>query len=342
MLERSGLQAPSGGTILIVDDEDANLNLLQRLLERAGHRVLRAQNGDEALDAVSRDRPDVVLSDVRMPGRNGFQICQLVKADPATRLTPVILMTGAGEADDRLRAFDAGADDLIAKPIDPVELKARIRSLVQLRRFTYDLDAAEAVLRNLALLVEARDPSTEGHCERLATYAALLGERMNLSSAQRATLSRGAYFHDIGKITIPDAILLKPGPLTPAEYTRVREHPVTGERLCGSLRVLHQVKPIVRWHHERLDGTGYPDGLRGETIPVLAQIVGILDVFDALTIDRPYRPARPAEQAFDELVAEARRGWRDRYLVDEFIAAIEQQRPPHDPVARWMRRRYRI
>jgi len=327
MVERSGRQASSGGTVLVVDDEGANLNLLQRLLERAGHRVLRALHGDEALEVVSRDRPDVVLSDVRMPGRDGFQICHLLKADPATRLTPVILMTGAGEADDRLRAFDAGADDLIAKPIDPVELKARIRSLVQLKRFTDDLDSAETVLRNLALMVEARDPSTDGHCQRLTTYARLLGERLSLSSDHLVTLSRGAYFHDIGKIAIPDAILLKPGPLTPAEYARVREHPVTGERLCGNLRVLHHVKPLVRWHHERLDGSGYPDALRGDTIPVLAQIVGIMDVFDALTTDRPYRRAQPIEQALDELLAEARRGWRDRHLVDEFIAVIEQHRP---------------
>jgi putative two-component system response regulator len=324
MADRSPSRAAASATILVVDDEEANLNLLQRLLERAGYRVLRAHDGDEALDAVPRERPDVVLSGVRMRGRDGFQICRLLKHDPATRLTPVILMTGSSDADDRLRAIDAGADDLIARPIEPTELKARVRSLVQLKRFTDDLDSAEAVLRNLAIMVEARDPYTDGHCQRLMQYARLLGERLNLSAEQLSTLGRGAYFHDIGKISIPDSILLKPGALTPEEYARIREHPLTGERLCGNFRALHQVRPIVRWHHELVDGTGYPDGLRGDAIPLLAQIVGIIDVFDALTSTRPYRQAMPAEQAVAELLKDVRSGRRDRYLIEEFVALVEQ------------------
>ena len=323
---RSPSQAGLRGSVLVVDDEDANLNLLQRLLERSGYRVLRAHGGEEALECVVRDRPDMVLSDVRMPGRDGFQICRVLKQDPATRLTPVVLMTGSGEADDRLRAIDAGADDLIAKPIDPTELKARVRSLVQLKRFTDELESAESVLRNLAIMVEARDPYTDGHCQRLMQYARLLGERLNLPPEHLITLSRGAYFHDIGKISIPDSILLKPGRLTAEEYARIREHPITGEQLCGSLRALQHVRPIVRWHHELLDGSGYPDGLRGDAIPLLAQIVGIVDVFDALTTERPYRMALPTEQAIDELLSDARLGRRSRFLVDEFVAVIEQQR----------------
>ena len=319
MADSSPSRAAASATILIVDDEEANLNLLQRLLERTGYRVLRAHDGDEALEAVPRERPDVVLSDVRMRGRDGFQICRLLKHDPATRLTPIILMTGSSDADDRLRAIDAGADDLIAKPIEPTELKARVRSLVQLKRFTDDLDSAETVLRNLAIMVEARDPYTDGHCQRLMQYARLLGERLNLSADQLSTLGRGAYFHDIGKISIPDSILLKPGALTAEEYARIREHPLTGDRLCGNFRVLHPVRPIVRWHHELVDGSGYPDGLRGDAIPLLAQIVGIVDVFDALTTTRPYRAALPPE-----LIKDGRIGRRDRFLIDEFVALVEQ------------------
>jgi putative two-component system response regulator len=326
MGDRSPSRAAVSATVLVVDDEEANLNLLQRLLERAGYRVVRAHHGDEALDAVARERPDVVLSDVRMPGRDGFQICRVLKHDPATRLTPVILMTGSSDADDRLRAIDAGADDLIAKPIEPTELKARVRSLVQLKRFTDDLDSAETVLRNLAIMVEARDPYTDGHCQRLTQYARLLGERLNLSPDQLSTLSRGAYFHDIGKISIPDSILLKPGTLTAEEYARIREHPLIGERLCGNFRVLHHVRPIVRWHHELVDGSGYPDGLRGGAIPLLAQVVGIVDVFDAITTTRPYREAMSTERAVGELINDARLGRRDRYLVEEFVALVEQHR----------------
>jgi putative two-component system response regulator len=326
MGDRNPSRAAASATILVVDDEEANLNLLQRLLERSGYRVVRAHHGEEALDAVTREKPDVVLSDVRMPGRDGFQICRLLKHDPATRLTPVILMTGSTDGDDRLRAIDAGADDLIAKPIEPTELKARVRSLVQLKRFTDDLDSAETVLRNLAIMVEARDPYTDGHCQRLTQYARLLGERLNLSPDQLSTLSRGAYFHDIGKISIPDSILLKPGALTAEEYARIREHPLTGERLCGNFRVLHQVRPIVRWHHELVDGSGYPDGLRGSAIPLLAQIVGIVDVFDAITTTRPYREAMSTERAVAELIEDAKLGRRDRFLVDEFVSVIEQHR----------------
>jgi putative two-component system response regulator len=319
MGDRNPSRAAASATILVVDDEEANL-------ERSGYRVVRAHHGEEALDAVTREKPDVVLSDVRMPGRDGFQICRLLKHDPATRLTPVILMTGSTDGDDRLRAIDAGADDLIAKPIEPTELKARVRSLVQLKRFTDDLDSAETVLRNLAIMVEARDPYTDGHCQRLTQYARLLGERLNLSPDQLSTLSRGAYFHDIGKISIPDSILLKPGALTAEEYARIREHPLTGERLCGYFRVLHQVRPIVRWHHELVDGSGYPDGLRGSAIPLLAQIVGIVDVFDAITTTRPYREAMSTERAVAELINDAKLGRRDRFLVDEFVSVIEQHR----------------
>ena len=202
------------------------------------------------------------------------------------------------------------------------ELKARVRSLMQLKHFTDELDSAEVVLKSLALMIEARDAYTQGHCERLARYATRLGERLGLPPEDLLALAKGGYFHDIGKIAIPDCILLKPGPLTPEEFEKMKEHPVIGERLCGDLRALHHVRPIVRHHHERQDGSGYPDGLKGDEVPLLAQIIGIVDVYDAITTTRPYRAALSPETAIAALREEVARGWRRDELVETFIATL--------------------
>lgn len=312
----------SVGTILVVDDLQTNLDVLERMLGSQGYRVLTAHDGEEALAIVAREQPDVVLTDVRMPRRDGFGLCRALKAAAATRLIPVVLMTGASEADDRIQAIEAGATDLLGKPIDLPELKARVRSLMQLKHFTDELDSAEVVLRSLALMIEARDAYTQGHCERLARYATRLGERLGLPPEDLLALSKGGYFHDIGKIAIPDCILLKPGPLTPEEFEKMKEHPVIGERLCGDLRALHFVRPIVRHHHERQDGSGYPDGLKGDDVPLLAQIIGIVDVYDAITTTRPYRAALSPETAIAALRDEVARGWRRHDLVETFIATL--------------------
>jgi putative two-component system response regulator len=307
------------GTVLVVDDLDTNLDLLERMLSAQGYNVRTAHDGQEALEAVAAAPPDVVLTDIRMPRRDGFGLCRELKAAPSTRLIPVVLMTGASEADDRIQAIEAGATDLLGKPIDLPELKARVRSLMQLKHFTDELDSAEVVLKTLALMIEARDAYTQGHCERLARYATRLGERLGLPQEDLVALTKGGYFHDIGKIAIPDSILLKPGKLTPEEFERMKQHTVIGERLCGDLRALHDVRPIVRHHHEHLDGSGYPDGLSGDDVPLLAQIIAIVDVFDAITTDRPYRLALSKQTAFTALRDEVARGWRDAELVETFI-----------------------
>jgi len=312
--------ASPAGTVLVVDDLDANLRLLEQLLKAQGYAVLCAGDGQEALELVGLEHPDVIISDVRMPKRDGFELCRELKASPQTRLTPVVLMTGSQEIEDRVRAIDAGADDFLTKPIDRPELNARVRSLMRVKRFTDDLDSAEAVLRSLALMVEARDAYTQDHCARLASYATELGRELQLSDDDLLTLARGGYFHDIGKIALPDSILLKPGDLTPEEYERVKEHPVVGDRLCGDLRALHRVRPIVRHHHERLDGSGYPDGLSGDAVPLLAQIISIVDLYDAMTTTRPYREARSPSAAIAQLQEDVRQGWRRKDLVDAFVS----------------------
>jgi putative two-component system response regulator len=313
------LASSASARVLVVDDMSANRELLTSILKRDGYVVNCASDGGTATECVRCDPPDLVLMDVMMPGVDGYAACRAIKADVATRLVPVVLITASDQADSKIRGLDAGADDFVTKPFNQHELRARVRSLLRIKRYTDDLDSAEGVIVSLALTIEARDPNTNGHCHRLVSYATALGRALGLADDDLAALRRGAYLHDVGKVGVSDAILLKAGPLTRAEYEQMKVHTTIGDRLCGELRALRQVRPIVRHHHERLDGSGYPDGLRGDAIPLLAQITGIVDVFDALTTVRSYKIALPADRAYEELVAEAVRGWRRSDLVDVFI-----------------------
>ncbi len=310
------------GKVLVVDDVSANVELLKTLLTREGYAVVTASDGQQALDMVDREHPDLVLMDVLMPKLSGFEVCDRIKQNKSTRLTPVVLVTALHESQDKIQGINAGADDFVTKPVNPHELRARVRSLVRLKRYTDELDSAESVILSLALVIEARDAYTDGHCQRLAGYATALGAALNLNEDQQAALYRGGYLHDVGKIGIPDSVLLKTGRLSAAEYEQIKQHPVIGDRLCGGMRSLRQVRSIVRHHHERLDGSGYPDQLKGDAIPLLAQIMSIVDVYDALTTERPYKRAMTPAEAFEELMAEAQRGWRRQDLVDTFIAVV--------------------
>ena len=313
------------GRILVVDDTPAAGSLLHEILTRAGYYVDITEDGGKVARLVRELNPDVVLLDVVMPGLSGFEVCRWLKSDPETKLVPVVLVTALGDSDSRVQGCDAGADDFVTKPFNLSELRARIRSLVRLKRYTDDLDSAQATLISLALTIEARDPLMNGHCQRLATYAERLGVALNLPAEDLTSLRRGAFLHDIGKVGIADAILLKPGPLTPAEFETMQAHTIIGDHLCSALRSLGRVRPIVRHHHERLDGTGYPDRLCGDAIPLLAQITGIVDVFDALTVARPYRAAISVPDALDTLASEAARGWRRQDLVDTWIGLQRTQ-----------------
>lgn len=321
------------GRILVVDDVAGNVSLARSVLERDGYLVTTASGGEEALEAVANEHPDLILMDVMMPGLNGFEACRLLKSELATRLIPVVLVTALRKSRDRIQGFEVGADDFLSKPINAPELRARVRSLIRIKRYTDDLDSADSVIVSLALTIEARDPSTDGHCQRLAAYATAFGIELGLGEDDLAALERGGFLHDIGKIGIPDHLLLKPGALTPEEYEQIKMHTVIGDRLCGELRSLRRVRPIVRGHHERLDGSGYPDRLRGDGVPLLAQIMGIVDVFDALTTSRPYKKALPPEAACEELQREADRGWRRRDLVDVFVRLCTSGRLPRFHVA---------
>ena len=325
----------------MVDDYAPNLDGLRRLLERQGYVVLTASNGHDALEIVAREHPDLVLTDVVMPEISGIDVCAALKGDADTCLTPVVLISASHERDTRLTGLGAGADDFLNKPVDPDELYTRVRSLIRLKRMTDDLESAEALFLTLGRIIEARDPSTEGHCERLAAFASALGIALHLEQADLDALYRGAFLHDIGKIGIPDRVLLKKGKLTHDEYELMKRHPVIGDELCETVRSFEAVRPIVRHHHERMDGTGYPDGLAGDEIPLLARIVSVVDVFDALTSDRPYRKALTADATYRMMREEADGGWWDRALVETFIdlqgagspAADTRAKSWHDPRA---------
>lgn len=305
-------------TVLVADDQEDNRELLTEMLRHQGYRVLSAEDGKQALKILGEQHIDLALLDVRMPHSSGFDVCRQIKAAPETRLTPVLLITGLASQDDRVRGIESGADDFLSKPIRKEELLARVRSLVRLKRYTDELESVETVIFMLARSIEAKDPCTHEHCDRLARYSVALAERLGLPDEERVALRRAGIVHDIGKVAVPERILLKPGPLDPEERRIMQTHPVVGERICAPLKTFRLVLPIIRHHHEKMNGTGYPDGLHYDQIPLTARILQTVDIYDALVTDRPYRKALPHERAFAILREEVDRGWWDATLVDEF------------------------
>lgn len=310
--------------LLIVDDNAQNVELLTALMQAEGYEVASAADGLEALAQVGVQPPDLILLDIRLPGLDGYAVCRRLKQEAATRLVPIVLVTALRAEEARIKGIEAGADDFITKPFSRAELVARVRSLLKLKAFTDDLDHAEAMLLTLGRTVEGKDPYTRGHCERLAAYSVALGKALGLPQEELTALDRGGALHDLGKIAIPDAILLKPSKLSEAEWAIMREHPVIGERICLPLRSLTRVLAIIRHHHERWDGSGYPDGLAGELIPMTARVLQVVDIYDALTTARPYKPALSLTTAREVLRDEVARGWRDPGVVEPFIEMVER------------------
>jgi len=312
--------------ILVVDDNPGNILLTRELLASRGYEVSSVDSAEAAQQAIQKQHPDLILLDVVLPGKSGYELCRELKEDPFTRLIPIVMITGLTERGDRIRGIEAGADDFLSKPIYPEELFARVHSLLKLKEFTDELESVEVVLFTLALGVEARDPYTDGHCDRLSVYAGNLGRHLKLDEESLTALRRGGVLHDLGKISIPDEILKKGADLTPAEWEIMKQHPVIGENICKPLKSLRRVLPIIRSHHEHWNGTGYPDGLRGHDIPLLARILQVVDVYDALRTARPYKPALGHDESRHTMEEEARAGLWDRDLVRDFFNMLDQQR----------------
>jgi putative two-component system response regulator len=312
-------------SILVVDDNEVNALLLKQMLTSRGYSTIAVHSAVEAEAEIQREPPDLVLLDVVMPGKSGYELCRELKHDSNTRLIPIVMITGLSDREDRLKGIEAGADDFLTKPISPEELFARVNSLLKLKEFTDELETADSVLCTLGLSVEARDPYTEGHCERLARDASDLGRFLGLAEESVIALQRGGYLHDLGKIAVPDEILKKGTDLTPDEWEIMKKHPVTGEAICRPLKSLRRVLPIIRHHHEHSDGSGYPDGLRAGEIPLLPRILQVVDIYDALRTARPYKPALGHEPAALTMRTEARNGLWDEELVSEFFSMLDKR-----------------
>lgn len=305
-------------TILIVDDLRENIDLIKTFFINEPYDFISATNGREAVWLAGSRLPDIILLDILMPGMDGFEVCKILKNDSQTESIPVIMITGMQDQQSKQKGLKLGVDDFVNKPIDMFELKARVSSLLRLKKYAEQLRSAENILYNLAILLETKDPNSRGRCTRLANYGSLLAERLGLEESEIRTVRRGGVLHDIGKLTIKDNILQKPGPLSSEEYKIIKTHPHAGEQICKPLQTLADVLPVIRSHQERFDGSGYPDGLKGNEIPLNAQIISISESFDALTNDRPYRKALTNEQAINVLEEEMQEGKWDPVLFRQF------------------------
>lgn len=321
-------------TILTVDDDARSLEALRRVLERENYTVRVARSGIEALEEIGQQMPDLVLLDVSMPGMNGFEVCRLLREREETQLLPVAMLTGLNDDESRIRGLENGADDFINKPFDRPVLLARIGSLLRVRRLTEQLESTERVIFTLAATVEARDPYTEGHLRRLAAFSFTLAQAMECEPRHAQYIRYGGLLHDIGKIGIREAVLQKQGPLTPEEFLEMQRHPEIGAQIVSPMRFAREVGPMVLHHHERWDGKGYPHGLQREDIPLGARIISVVDGYDAMTTDRPYRKGLPQEEAIKRLNEGRDTQWQPE-LVDLFVDIVKRGALPHvDSISR--------
>jgi putative two-component system response regulator len=324
--------------ILVVDDHPSSRLTAVALLSIEGYDVIEAESGAAALAQVLEANPDLILLDVMMPGMDGYEVCRRLKEDEHTRLTPVVFITALDDRRARLRGIEAGGDDFLTKPFDQLELSARVKSLIRQKRLNEDLDHAEKVLFSIARTVESRDPNTGDHCERLVMRGKAFGEFLGLSRPEVRDLMWGGYLHDIGKVGIPDAVLLKQGKLTAEEWDTMRQHVLIGEKICQPLRTMRGVVPIIRHHHERWDGSGYPDGLIEGEIPHLAQIFQVIDIYDALTSERPYKKAFSPEEALSMIAEETHKGWRNPELIAKFREFIHTTEVKQASLSGWFQK----
>ena len=315
---------PRRDRVLVVDDKIANRELLRALLEHLGLDVREAADGEAALESVAFEEPDLIFLDIGMPKVDGLAVCRRLKTDPRLRLIPIVLLTAMDDRDTKLRGIEAGADDFLTKPFDAKELLVRTRILLRDRKLNLELDGAGAVILALARIVEARDLYTVHHAERVGQYSRAIGRAYGLGdAADLEALYHGGVLHDLGKAVIPSAILLKNGPLTDDEWVVMRTHSAVGERICEPLRSTAAYLPMIRHHHERFDGSGYPDRLVGESIPLAARIAAVADAYDAMTTTRSYRSGLDPGRAREQLVSGAGRQW-DAAVIDAFLGLLDR------------------
>jgi putative two-component system response regulator len=314
-------------TILLVDHVDLNRQLIKGILKAGPYRVLEARSQEEALRILDRETVDLIISEWIVSDwsghpNSGLEFCRRVKSNRRTHLIPILIVTSVQGIENEVAGLESGADEFLVKPLQPAVLRTRIRSMLRNKRVVDSLEEAETILFALAQTIEQRDKETGNHCQRLAALSVALGSAIGLPDEDLLALHRGGYLHDIGKIAVPDAILFKRGELTSEEWAIMRSHTWKGEEICRPMRSLRPVLPIIRNHHERWDGSGYPDGLKGEDIPLLARILQLADIYDALISRRSYKEAFTVEDAIAQLRREAEMGWRDPELVSVFCEVV--------------------
>lgn len=317
---RAGGVPEPPATLLVVDGDGGRAEQLRAPLVTAGYRLIMAADGAAALRLLSAHECDLVLCQAELSDMDGFDVCRAIKQAPATSATPVIVLVD--EADGaRERGQQAGADEVIAAPVDPDLLRAVIRAHLRIRQLNLELNDLEALVYTLARAVEDRDHSSIGLAEKVAHWAIQLGTTLSLPNDQLTELYKAALLHDVGSVGVPVAVLSKQARLDPNEFDAVKRHPLVGEEILRALPHPEQLLPAVRHHHERIDGAGYPDGLRGDAIPLFARIIAIADAFVALTNDRPYRQRRSKEEAIGVLQQGAGKQW-DAGLVERFVPLV--------------------
>ena len=310
-------------SVLVVDDLQPNLELMEAVFQKEGLRVLPAVGADDALEIYAAERVDIAVLDVMMPGMNGFELCRRLKQFSEKEFLPVVLVTALNEKKDRIAGLEAGADDFISKPFDTQELLAKTRSLLRLKELHEQLDHSENIIFSLVRALEARDYYTKGHSTRVGDLCSEFGAFLGLPARDQGVLRKAGVLHDIGKMGLSETILRKPSHLTQAEKEEIKRHPSLGEEICRPLRSLREILPGVRHHHERWDGTGFPDSLEGGRIPLVARVLSIVDAYDAMVSMRPYRGRRSTDDVITVMKQERLSGQWDPELTGIFIHMMQ-------------------
>jgi putative two-component system response regulator len=322
-------------TILIVDDEPAGRETLESILEPEGYYLVLAENGYQAIEQAKAILPDVILLDVMMPGMNGFEVCRRIRSEKQLAEVPILFLTALDDRQSLLNGLEAGADDFISKPFDRYELRARLLGITRLNRYrklvterknleeTHKqlLDAYDETIEGWSHAMDLRDRETEGHSQRVTELTMKLASAFDIPKEKLVHVRRGALLHDMGKLGIPDSILLKPGQLSDEEWTLMRQHPQLAYEMLYPIEYLHPALEIPYCHHEKWDGTGYPRGLKGDQIPLAARLFAVVDVWDALTSDRPYRQAWERERALEYIQEQSGKHF-DPQVVKAFFETI--------------------